>query len=808
MPNERPYPGIRPFEENEREFFFGRDDQIKHLKDSLTKNFVAVIGSSGSGKSSLVKAGLIPELKNLDWVIGVMKPQRSPIENLISMITGLNWEYNIDETFRKAVRFNINLSSDGIVETYSQSLSDKKLLLIVDQFEELFSFKDEQIDNKTNPKNVEEALKFVNLLVNAAKSEEPICILITMRSEFLGNCADFKGLPKLINEGQFLIPRLTRAQFKEAIVKPVEKLGVSISPALVSQMLNDIEFDPDQLPVLQHALMRMWNQLGKIDKTKGAIITQDTYQFIGGMQNAINKHANEILAELSQQGLLLETQDIFQRITKKSPMGVGVRNRQTLAELVAVTNSSSKKVRTIVDAFRAEGVNFLLPPPKELILETTDIDIAHETLIRKWSILNDWIQKEDEDKRMLMRLIDREQEFYTDKKNFLRGSVLNSYLNWSKYKEGKQKKTINWSRIYTSRFSELIEFINTSVKENDSLEQQEAKKKRRLKAAIISAVAVSLISLLAIYLIQLNLSRERRFAKQAREAQKEAVVAQKEAEKAQKKAEKARKEAEIERERAIIAEIMALKEKAASDVARKEAEKQRGLADEARKEAERQRQKANFSEDKVKEQQANSMYVAEQAKHTMNGIRMKFFDDSVRYNTLVTETQTIRDRGDVLQREYDSLSKDYAAHQSNATWAFNTADLLLSNYSRNNFRSDAFLTTDERQLVIRSIELFAKQEASSNLKFKVGVYSYTGEKSDLAQPIVASLKKENITTDLVSTINRKWPPMTILYFKNEHVNYAFRVKRILAKKGFRDFRFQLVQGGKGDPGFEVIVMLN
>jgi energy-coupling factor transporter ATP-binding protein EcfA2 len=507
MEYKKPYPGIRAFEENERDIFFGRDNQIEYLMASLNKGFVAVIGSSGSGKSSLVKAGLIPELrKKDDWTIGVMKPQRSPIENLVKMLTSIDWEINKDETFHQAVQFNINLSSAGITETYSQSLSKKKLMLIIDQFEELFSFKDETLDGKTNPRNVETALKFVNLLVHAAKSDESICILITMRSEFLGNCADFKGLPELINEGQFLIPRLTRDQFREAIIKPVGKFAVTISPALVSQMLNDIEYDPDQLPVLQHSLMRMWNALEKAGRTEGAVLTQDTYQAIGGMQNAIDNHANEIYEQLKQKDLSSETKAIFQRLTKIRPGGEGVRNRQSFEELRNITGASDKKLLAILNIFRMEGVNFLLPPSKEEIKETTNIDIAHETLIRKWKILrDDWMVEEEEHRRKLEKLIDRQSEYQTDTKAFLTGSVLTTYTKWHKYQTAKNPSTQAWAKIHTSRFNELIQFIDTSIVLKKAQEDEEIKKKRIQKNAYRLAFGLIVLGLIAAVVILIKI---------------------------------------------------------------------------------------------------------------------------------------------------------------------------------------------------------------------------------------------------------------------------------------------------------------
>ena len=163
MSNRNPFPGIRPFEEHESHLFFGRDEQIDYLKTSLRKYFVAVLGGSGSGKSSLVRAGLLPRLSKEEWDIAIFKPQNIPLANLCSSLKGINWEMNKDDTFQDLISINLDLSSNGIVETYIQSGSKKRLLLIVDQFEELFVFKDQRIDNEKDTERTEEALKFVPL---------------------------------------------------------------------------------------------------------------------------------------------------------------------------------------------------------------------------------------------------------------------------------------------------------------------------------------------------------------------------------------------------------------------------------------------------------------------------------------------------------------------------------------------------------------------------------------------------------------------------------------------------------------------
>jgi hypothetical protein len=801
MSNGSPFPGIRPFEEHESHIFFGRQRQISYLNRSLSKKFVAVIGSSGSGKSSLVKAGLIPMLRKGNWAIATMKPQRSPIRNLVKTLTDVNWKEPTRSSdspgisFSKIVEFNVSLSSNGIVESYVQSGTTKRLLLIVDQFEELFNFKDEKIDNKSNPANVEEALKFVNLLIQAANSSHSVYILITMRSEFLGNCSDFKGLPELINEGQFLIPRLTRTQFKEVIVKPVELFNATISASLVSQMLNDIEFDPDQLPVLQHSLMRIWNEFIMKNTVSDRVITLDAYNKVGGMSNAINEHATEILKELEKEGTKDETRIILQRITKRSPTGIGIRSPRTLKELVEVSGGEHDKVITVIESFRKEGVNFLTPPFPEPLEDHTDIDISHETLIRKWKHLKDWIQEEDEDKRKLNKLIEREEEYKSDPSNFLRGSLLVNYLNWQKYKEAKKPATISWSSIYTSRFSELIDFIDTCVKEKENLELQEQKRKKRFRNVMIAAITFAATSVIGLSSAALYQAYERN-----KQAAKNEVLELKSALSQDSIAEKVynlHRQIDTLQGHLRDRDLILLKSEN-----QKEAEIGR-----LRIEATNFRTRVRLVESKVEQQERIAQENEQQAirnSENLNskilGLNSKIIEDSTRY---ATENQALRTRRDQLQREKETLSRDVNSLKSTTALAVNTSQLMQLYYVSSNSPGDTTITADERHLIKSNLDLFAKGGSITG-KFKLSTFSYSGEKSELLRTVLNILKKENFSTEIIPSF-QKTSPMTILYFKDEHISFAYQLRKVLQRAGLNSFRFQKGSVSKGDPTADVVV---
>ncbi len=261
-----PYVGLRPYESEDSLYYFGRGEQTKSLLGLLHQNhFVAVVGSSGSGKSSLVRAGLIPHLdagflvQDRDqWQIATMKPGESPLTNLISTLAGVAAK---DANVGAIKQLQMQVRERGAQALVDELASlatqqDTNIFLLVDQFEELFRFSLGQ----ENLHLRHEAEEFVALLLSLSRQRQlPIFICLTMRSDFLGDCDAFYGLPEAINRSQFLVPRLTRDQRREAIVSPTILAGGAIAPRLVDLLLNENIDTRDDLPILQHLLMRCWD---------------------------------------------------------------------------------------------------------------------------------------------------------------------------------------------------------------------------------------------------------------------------------------------------------------------------------------------------------------------------------------------------------------------------------------------------------------------------------------------------------------------------------------------------------------------
>src|SRR5215475_4954141 len=260
--SQAPYPGLRPFTRGEADIFFGREAQTDELVDRLGySRFLSVVGPSGCGKSSLVRAGLLDALERgfmasagAGWHIVDMRPGGRPMWQLADALLTIAGRprYEHDSAFLQAA---LERGPHSLIE-YLHDLplpEDENLLILVDQFEEIFRF--------TSSAGQEEADAFVALLLAATQQrEQPVYVVITMRSDFIGDCARFAGLPEAINEAMFLTPRLTREQSRQAIEGPARVFGGEVEPALVNRLLNDMGTDPDQLPLMQHALMRMWTR--------------------------------------------------------------------------------------------------------------------------------------------------------------------------------------------------------------------------------------------------------------------------------------------------------------------------------------------------------------------------------------------------------------------------------------------------------------------------------------------------------------------------------------------------------------------
>ena len=419
-PLRNPFPGLRPFEADETHLFFGRDGQSAQIVARLARQrFVAVVGTSGSGKSSLVRAGLLPMLEGgfmagagSFWRFAVMRPGNHPIHHLAAALADpavLGGEA-IDATLRTPlIEAVLRRSGLGLIDAFRQArlAPHENLLVVVDQFEELFRFQglgQATGDSGAAAPAFDEASAFVNLLIEAARAASlPIYIVLTMRSDFLGDCARFRDLAETLNDGQYLVPRLTRDQRRATIEGPVAVSGATIAPRLTQRLLNDAGDDPDALPVQQHALMRTWDAwhaagaLGPIDLPH--------YLAVGGMAQALSQHADQAYAALAaHDGDQAVAQQLFRGLCERLADYRETRRPTRLADLCEAAGTDLTTMTRVIDAFRRDGRTFIVPGWPTALTPDTVIDLSHESLIRQWSTLREWVQRESRSAALYLRL--------------------------------------------------------------------------------------------------------------------------------------------------------------------------------------------------------------------------------------------------------------------------------------------------------------------------------------------------------------------------------------------------------------------
>ena len=593
-----PFPGLRPFGEEEDYLFFGREDQTNDLLKLLrTQRFLAVVGTSGSGKSSLVRAGMLPALyggtmagAGSDWETVVFRPGGDPLLNLAEAMIAADLYDPEDAEAPFRIRATLSRSRQGLVQAveYSDLPRESNLLIVVDQFEELFRYRG------VSGKHQEQASAFVKLLLNAARTEDrSIFVVITMRSDYLGDCAHLSGLAEAVNDGKYLIPKLTRDQRRDAIVKPAAVGGGKISESLVQQLLNDVGEDADQLPILQHALMRIWD-FWQQDHDEGEPVALRHYDAVGGIANALSNHADEVYDDLPTEESRGLARKVFQAITERGGDERGIRRPTRMDKLCEIVAATPEDVSIILDAYRQVGRTFVMPLEETEITAETVVDISHESLMRVWRRLSRWVEEESQNARVYTRLSETASLYHRDLAGVYRDPDLAIALSW---REQAQPNSA-WARRYREGFTEAIKFLEESyetthaeeIAKEESREREleqaklvaslQARAKKRL-SVLLGCVAVALIASVTMYfdsLEQRRIAEENRLAAVSN-AQKSEQLAQA-ASKSEAEAQKQAEIAEVNAERAD-------QQARAADVARRLADQQAEVAEEARQDARR-----------------------------------------------------------------------------------------------------------------------------------------------------------------------------------------------------------------------------
>ncbi|WOK08829.1 High-affnity carbon uptake protein Hat/HatR [Imperialibacter roseus] len=590
-----PFPGLRPFGVEESHLFFGREGQSDEVLVKLAENrFSAVLGSSGSGKSSLMYCGLIPTLyggfmtqAGSNWKIVVLRPGGGPIDNLAESLVEKDDEYAGLEEEERLIRKTITAtvlrsSSLGLVEAVKQlkKSEDENILILVDQFEELFRYK--KTESMTSSQD--ESSAFVNLLMEAVHQfDEPIYVTITMRSDFIGECAVFPELTQMINDSHYLIPQMTRDQKRLAIEGPVAVGGGTIAPRLVQQLLNDVGDNPDQLPILQHSLMRTWSFWADNHREAEAMDIRH-YNAIGTLKEALSQHANEAYDMLSKrEKQICET--MFKALTERGSENQGIRRPTKLSVIASIAGVTEDEVYRVVDKFREPGRSLLMPPHGKQLESETVIDISHESLMRIWTRLKSWLDEESRSAEMYLKLSESAGRYQEGRAGLWKMPDLQLALNWQE----ENRPTLVWGQRYNTAYERTIVFLETSKRAYETEQRnKELLQKRQIRRSRIFALVLAGAALVCIFMMIYAFILAAEATKQTVIAEQQAELAQKNADEAQiqsEAAQKSAKEANDQREKAEIATTQAIEQKNEADQQRRNAEAATLLAEAARKDA-------------------------------------------------------------------------------------------------------------------------------------------------------------------------------------------------------------------------------
>lgn len=463
-----PFVGLRTFKAADQQWFRGRDQEIATLLRKVRNNhFTAVVGASGSGKSSLVLAGILPPLEKDGWKSMILKPGSAPISNLALTLSKGAREDTVDSLAEaRAYHYDTTLRQSAFgLSTITSRLAPNapQLLLVVDQFEELFRYGEEAQGLKKAAME-EESHAFVELLLTAAShSASRVHVVITMRSDFFGNCAAYSGLAEAVSASQYLVPLPSRDQLEAIIRGPITDAGGEIDNMLVQRLLLDVATETDLLPTLQHTLRRLW----EIAPGEPKRLRDEDYQKIGGIKGSIHVKAEQIVDTLkkSHEDALIILELVMKAITSLDEQDRATRRpqqRNTLLNLITEVLGSRERAEASL-----EGVLKILASENTSFIQlgTSDdreIDINHEALIRSWQRLcgeqrdfkTGWLFEEREDGQQWRDLLRR-----TKKKQLLSFSDARHTRKWIR----KKKLGSNWCNRYGDNWETAIQFSRKSL---------------------------------------------------------------------------------------------------------------------------------------------------------------------------------------------------------------------------------------------------------------------------------------------------------------------------------------------------------
>ncbi|MBD2043917.1 NACHT and WD repeat domain-containing protein [Microcoleus sp. FACHB-672] len=469
-----PYRGLKRFESSDKDLFFGRDQLIASLIKAISQsNLILLLGASGSGKSSVVRAGLIPQLAERlgsNFQDFTLTPDRDPFESLRISLVSKGYKQAEAEIATKN-------DSESLIQVIKTLKNDQcQLLIFVDQFEEIF----------TLCHDLEKRQKFINRIVQFAESDDQsVKVVLAMRADFLNRFSPYPALGKIAEKNIHIVTDMHTDELRLAIEQPAANHGVVLQQGLVEEIIQDVQGQAGSLPLLQYTLDLLW----KNDEIEDRTLNTQTYRNLGGVRGALQRHVDEIYKNLTPEEQET-TKQIFLRLVNITGTteqidvsGKAVSRRANLSEF---SENSQQLLNQFID-------NKLLVSNRQ---EQSTVEIAHETLINSWDTLKKWIEDSQEIILIRNRLCEDAKNW---KKALADSKVKAEDELWSGSKlaqvaELREKK--EFDRL--GRLSEEEnQFIDASVelRERESRQEEERRLQeiRRTQKIAVALVAGSLL---------------------------------------------------------------------------------------------------------------------------------------------------------------------------------------------------------------------------------------------------------------------------------------------------------------------------
>lgn len=447
-----PFKGLRPFGIDDAPSFFGRDALVAELLRTLgnDQRLVALVGASGSGKSSAVRAGLIPALAkgamagSDQWLVANMMPGAHPFAELEAALlrTVIDGPDNLDEQLRDG--------HAGLVRAALRVLpdNDARLLLIIDQFEELFTMlQDETVRNR-----------FLSNLVTAVDDPHGrIMVLVTLRSDFYSQPLQHPEFGARLGTGIVNVTPLSAEELEAAALGPTELVGVTFEPALLGQLISDVGNQPGALPLFQYALTELF------DRRSGTLLQVSTYRAMGGLGGALQRRATDLFEDL-EDAQQEAARQLFLRLVSITEHDRRSRRRVAAREVASLAVDTV----TMHDVIRQFGEHRLLSFDSDPLTGAPTVEVAHEALLTSWPTVEGWIDESRDDLRRHGSLAMGLREWELADRNpdyLLTPARLSEYDDWSQ----SSRMTLNTAEQA---------FVDASA---DQVEEQRAREQRRLQ---------------------------------------------------------------------------------------------------------------------------------------------------------------------------------------------------------------------------------------------------------------------------------------------------------------------------------------